>query len=39
MRYAHASEADLRAAINGLSPACPEAVSGDDANALKAKAK
>jgi integrase len=39
MRYAHASEADLRAAINGLSPACPEVDSGDDANALKAKAK
>jgi len=39
MRYAHASEADLRAAINGLSPACPEVISGDDANALKAKAK
>lgn len=39
MRYAHATEDDLRSALNGLSPTCPEVESADAQETLKAKAK
>jgi integrase len=37
MRYAHATEADLRAALNSLSPTGPEAAASDVAKTLKTK--
>lgn len=39
MRYAHATEDDLRAALNGISPISPEVENADAQEALKAKGK
>jgi len=39
MRYAHATEDDLRTALNGLSPISPEAEIPEAQEALKAKGK
>ncbi len=39
MRYAHATEDDLRAALNAMSPISPEAENADAQEALKTKAK
>ena len=39
MRYAHATEGDLRSALNGLPPISPEVESASIAEPLKTKAK